>query len=636
MLRRTIPVLLCLLVAPALFAGFSQTQDFRLPTAAEVALKDVDYAPGAAAVILDWVEVDDDTTSVAAEYYRIKILTDDGKKYADVEVPYVAGYPVHGRISDISARTIQPDGTIVPFDGKVYDKVLFKSGRVRVRAKTFSLAGVQAGSVIEYRFQRRWSENLLFNTIWKVQRDIPVLRARMSLRPYHHPDEFGSFFTYHNLPPGKVPARTPKGTFELELTDVPAYRAEELAPPEESLRSRVNFYYTSSTVPPAKFWEVQTNVWQKSIDAFIGKPAAMSEAIKPIGAGDPLQRLEKIYAKAQSFKNLSFEDDSDEAGKKNAADVIAKAEGYRNEIARTFAAMARAAGFDANVVRVAPRDEYFFTPSVPDAEQMSDEIVQVIVGAQTLYCDPGTPTAPFGVVSWEKSNVPGFRIGKGIPPKVELVADQKPEQALMRRVADLRLDGDTLTGTVTVTYTGQEALRRRLTSWGDDETTRNKALETEAKAWFPSGSAVKLAQLTGATSHAEPLVAKYDVTLPNVVSAAGSRTVLPTALFTSTNPFAAATRTYPVYFHYPRREEDQVTVTLPEGLSLAAVPPPAVVDAGALAYSNEIASSGKALTFRRTLTVDSMLIETQYYRSIRNFFSAVVAADQKPLVLVTK
>lgn len=190
MSRISLLVVLCLLAAANAFAGFSQIQDFRPATPEELALKDVDYAPGAVAVVLDWVEVDDDTKSISAEYYRIKILTDEGKKYADVEVPYLAGYPINGRVTDISARTIQPDGTIVPFDGKIYDKILLKGGGLRLRAKTFSLRNVQAGTIIEYRYQRRWTAMLLMNTLWGIQRDIPVLRARMRLRPYDSKGEY--------------------------------------------------------------------------------------------------------------------------------------------------------------------------------------------------------------------------------------------------------------------------------------------------------------------------------------------------------------------------------------------------------------------------------------------------------------
>lgn len=638
MSRIVLAVSVCVLAAANALGGFSQNQDFRPPTPEELALKDVAYAPGAAAVVLDWVEIDDDPLSVSSEYYRIKILTEEGRKYADVEVPYFAGYPVNGRVTDISARTIQPDGRIVPFEGKVYDKVVYKAGGLRLRAKTFSLPDVQPGSILEYRYQRRWADHLLMNTDWTIQRDIPVLRARMSLKPYDTRGEYRSYFTFHNLPPGKVPTLSPRKTYELELTDVPVYQKEDFAPPEDSLKARVAFYYTDRRVDPTNFWVAQAAAWNKSIENYIGNPGKLRAEVQPLAGKEPMETLQSIYAKVQTFRNLSFDDETSADDRKDAADVVARREGHRAEINRAFVALVRAAGLEANVVRVGPRDRFFFSANVPDAGQMDGEIAAVTIGGQRHYFDPGTPTAPFGIVSWEKSSVPGLRIAKGPAGSIETVADLKPEDAVMRRSADLRLNGDVLEGSITATFTGQEALTRRLRKWGEEEAERTKDLEEEAKGWFPDGATVKLTGLTGATSHAEPLVVNYDVTLPNLVSAAGSRTLLPISVFASNakNPFSSATRTHSIYFRYLRREEDEVRLTLPESLSLAALPEPAKLNAGALRYGNEVKRDGSAITFKRSMSVHTIFIEAQYYRPLRAFYSAMVAADQKPLVLVSK
>jgi hypothetical protein len=78
-------------------------------------------APGAAAIIL-FRQVDRDDnghTSHEDDYFRIKILTEEGRKYADIEIPY---FKTSGNIVAIKARTIHPDGSVIPFDGKVFDK----------------------------------------------------------------------------------------------------------------------------------------------------------------------------------------------------------------------------------------------------------------------------------------------------------------------------------------------------------------------------------------------------------------------------------------------------------------------------------------------------------------------------------
>ena len=76
----------------------------------------VPEVPGAAAVYLLKDEAADDGLHSQNFYYRIKVLTEGGKEYANVELPYSAGES-GVKIDSIAGRTIHPDGTIIPFSG---------------------------------------------------------------------------------------------------------------------------------------------------------------------------------------------------------------------------------------------------------------------------------------------------------------------------------------------------------------------------------------------------------------------------------------------------------------------------------------------------------------------------------------
>src|SRR2546430_158632 len=110
-----------------LFARGPRIDDFRAATAEELAMKSIPFAPGASAVILDWVQWRDDIDSWESEYLRIKILTEEGKKYGDISIPY---FPLFANLSKLEARTTRPDGTAVPFSGKTFEKLIVKTGGV--------------------------------------------------------------------------------------------------------------------------------------------------------------------------------------------------------------------------------------------------------------------------------------------------------------------------------------------------------------------------------------------------------------------------------------------------------------------------------------------------------------------------
>jgi uncharacterized protein DUF3857/transglutaminase superfamily protein len=625
----------CLVLSTSLSAAISKAQEFRNATPEELAMKSLPSAPGVSAAVLDWVRVDE--LGAMSEYVRIKVFTDEGKKFADVEVPYVASYPIRGSVTNIEARTIHPDGSIVPFGGKVYDKLLFKGSRGIVRAKTFSLADVRAGSVLEYHYVTRWPENLLIDTEWILQKEIPVEHASFTLTTYTG-DEFGSYFTYSALPPGVLPQRvgTARNKYALEMSHIAPYREESYALPAAQVKPRVNFYYTSSHTRPESFWPAQTKDWNKEIEAFLDRSATAqtAAALAMAGEKEPAGRLRKLYGFVQGFRNLSADTSSTDAKEAKSVDeVLQNRAGYESELTRAFVALARAAGFDAYVVRVAPRDERFFSDKLPDAEQMSSEVAQVTLDGKELFFDPGTPHAPFGTLSWEKTYVPGIRMTKKEGAQWIKTPADPPSAALLQRKADLRLDGDMLKGSLTVAFRGQEALIRR--QRGDDETARRKAIEDEIKGWFPNGAQLTVKSAEGLSSDDDAIVVVCDAELPGIVSQAGKRLMMPMSVFAAStrNPFAAATRTAPIYFHYSRQEDDDVKVTLPAKYAAGSQPPSQNLNAGAFTFKSVVTENGNELSLHRSMVIDAMFFDTDQYSAVRNFFNAATTADQRPVLI---
>src|SRR5215468_5222644 len=140
-------------------------------------------APGAPAVIL-YRQVDrDDNRSTSHEdnYVRIKILTEEGRKYADVEIPF---FKDSENVVALKARTIRPDGSSVDFDGKVFEKSILKAKGLKYLAKTFTLPDVQVGGIIEYSYTRDFAENYIFDSRWILSDELFTKHAKFSLKRY--------------------------------------------------------------------------------------------------------------------------------------------------------------------------------------------------------------------------------------------------------------------------------------------------------------------------------------------------------------------------------------------------------------------------------------------------------------------
>ena len=215
-------------------------------------------APGAPAIIL-FRQVDrDDRGHTAHEdvYFRIKILTEEGRKYADIEIPF---WKEQGSIVNIHARTIGPDGTIVNFSGKAFDKSIVKARGVKYLAKTFTLPDVQVGSILEYYYTTDLSEHFLFDSRWILSDELFTRNAKFSLQAvYQRLCSLALRWTWNRLPPGTAqPAEAPNHVINLEASNIPAFQTEDYMPPENEMKSRVDFIYSEDAFEKDtdKYWK---------------------------------------------------------------------------------------------------------------------------------------------------------------------------------------------------------------------------------------------------------------------------------------------------------------------------------------------------------------------------------------------
>lgn len=154
---------------------------------ADLALKDNPASPGANAMILYRRSFVDARRagidgSFDEEYVRIKIFTPEGVK-AEAN-PAINFRKEDSDVVDVRARTIRPDGSIVNFDGKVFEKIVEKTGESGYLAKTFSLSNVEPGCIVEYKYRQQFKPRLLYSEHWVISGPMFTRDASFSISPY--------------------------------------------------------------------------------------------------------------------------------------------------------------------------------------------------------------------------------------------------------------------------------------------------------------------------------------------------------------------------------------------------------------------------------------------------------------------
>ena len=600
-------------------------------------------APGAAAIIL-YRQIDrDDNLPVEIVYERIKILSEEGRKYADLEIPYLKSSE---SIHDVQARTIRPDGTVAKFDGTAVDKTIVKGRGVKYLAKTLALPDVQVGSIIEYRYHHLLQSGYVFDSHWILSKELYTRLAKFSLDRY---SEFSLTWSWPmGLPPGTDPPKERAGRIRLEAHDIPAFAVEDDMPPDNELRMRVDFIYSDEydlDKDPDVYWKKYAKKKFRDVEDFVDERRAMEQALAQIvqpGDSDE-QKLHRIYDRCQQIRNVSFEREKTEQETKrenlkpphDVEDVWKRGYAAGEQVTWLFLALARAAGLPADAVLIPTRDKYFFSRATMNPNQLNSNVVVVKLGGKDQYFDPGSAYLPYGMLPWHETAVQGLRLHKDGGEWVSTPVPGSEDSRIERRAVLKLSERGALTGKLTVTYTGLEAHWRRLEERDDDAAARRKYLEDQVKQFVPVGITVKLSNEPDWASSAPTLVAEFDLEVPGWAEIAGKRVLLAPGLFGNSEKFqfVHAVRVHPLYFTFPYLRHDDISIELPAGWQLSSVPTAKSDDRKILVYTLATDSSGQTLHVKRAVMVHLTLVQVKYYDQVRDFFQGVRAGDEEQIVL---
>lgn len=629
-----------------LFSGtFAQIMQWKPVDPAHLTLKEPVVEKDADAEVLLWevyINTASDSGTDFTNFVRIKIFSERGKDaHSKIDIPYLNGVSVR----DIAGRTIKPDGTIVELKkDAIFDRELVKAGRMKLKAKSFALPGIEPGTIIEYR----WREVYGYITNYvkmELQRDIPMHLVRYYLKPNPYVTMAMKTLTFNSNPPPFVKEKD--GYYRTELTNVPAFREEPNMPPEDQIKSWMLVYYSPDVKKaPTEFWKEEG---KRLYEVYKGDMKVNDDirraATESVGdASTPEQKLERLF----NFCRTKIKNVTDDASgltadqleklkeNKSPADTLKRGYGSGPDINFLFAAMASAAGFEARYVKLGDRGRKFFDPNFTDTYFMGAYNIGIKLGGQWRFFDPGSTYIPFGMLRWQEEGISALLAD---PKEAQLIETplSPAEKSKKARKAAFRLTEDgTLEGEVRIEYTGHFAVEMKEDN--DDETPqqREKKLSDSVKGRI--GAELTDIKVESAAGPLKPFVYSYKVKVPGYAERTGKRLFLQPAFFQKgiAPVFPSSTRRQDIYFHFPWMEEDYIEIALPDGFTLDNAEAPGSHDfgtAGSYETSLGVTKDQKILVYKRKFKFSALMLPKANYSAIKGAFDAIHQADNHALTL---
>jgi hypothetical protein len=574
---------------------------------------------------------------------RIKILSEAGIKWAEVEIPFYQEGEIYEKVYDIKAYTYNyEDGRIIktPLDiSNTFNEKINNFWNV----KKFALPNVKKGSIIEYKY--KINSQYKFNLRdWEFQWKIPVVYSEYEVRmiPFYEYTfllQGASKFDFQTSYVDKGLSRQ-FGSITFQdmvhkyiMKDIPAFDSEEFIASINDYIIKLDFQLSKIYYPNGGSFNILTtwNVMNK-------------ELIKHSDFGKYIKKSEKLAHKLLDVDNIKLKSDNEKfnyimdyvKGNFNWNNYYGKYasktpkmfidEKYGNcaDINLFVIGLLNSVGIDAKPVLISTRDNGKIKYDYPYTHFFNYVIILANVEGNQVLADATE------VISLN-NRIPSRCInGKGLIiqlDKVEWIDLEFMLPSELKTHIQIELHNNELKSSISKTATEYDALYYRK-YFSDNAETIQKRLETTAYFIIDTSIAVH-----NQLNKEKPYVLTFKQTSKQEII--NDKIYLSPFLneIISDNPLKQKERTYPIDMTYPIKRVFNSTILIPKGYKVDFIP-----------SEQKINNQLFELTYSANSDDNKIIISFDYYfkkpvyfatdySNIKFFFNEIVKKGSEKIVL---
>jgi hypothetical protein len=567
-------------------------------------------------------------------HVRIKILKNDGLKWADVAINLWHFGSIDERISNLKASTYNLEG------GEIAEIKMAKEGVFKTRVnkninqQKFTLPNVKAGSIIEYSYKIN-SEMLTNFPDWEFQKEIPVRHSEYwAIIP-----EVFVFEKYMQGFLSLTKYEVKSNAHHFIMQNVPAFIPEPYMACEADYLSKINFAISQIRVPGQMIQDIMGS-WDKlntrlledeDFGKVISRSGFLKEKVDALTAGitDPLKKIEVIHSYIK--ENIEWDGTEDKYAD-NIKKVLENKRGTAADINLTMASMLEKAGFNVQMVLLSTRNHGIVRPNYPMERQFNYAVCSLKLADKTLLLDATEKHLPVGTLPERCLNGQGMLISELHYSWVDITSKIKAKTSV---VTELKLEkSGTLKGKVSLVRDGYDALKMRNSYHKKGEREYVKDF-LASKTWQ-----VESTEFENVKTFDKPVKQIHTLTIEDHATVMGDVIYINPFLYgqLKENPFKPEARQYPVDFG-PTAENLNITqITIPEGYTIDELPQSRilVMPGNAAKYLYSATQQGNLIAITSNLQINKSLFLSDEYPNLREFYSQVVAKQAEQIVLKKK
>lgn len=585
----------------------SDIRDEKVRRIIEQAPAQDDYPNAGVLVLLDArdMTIYDNNTGIQDQHRMVKILNDRGKRYyAEVKLTYDDTYET---FNVNYARTIHPDGTIVPV-GKKHIKIvtpyadypMYSNYKVLI----ISMPGVVKDAIIEYS-ATKYSMKLINEDDFHIDAWVGGTEPKL-LQEYSLTFPRGRDIKMKHLCLDIEPERTVQDeteTIRWRIENSPVIVWESAMPPVDDIMPKI-------MITSFESWDVVYRYWKSLCEGKFETDEAIRSKVRELTetADGEEEKARLIYEYvASKIRYVGLEYGEGGLVPHSAVEVFSNKYGDCKDQSVLLVSMMREAGLEAYPALIG-MNKGVLHEDMPGFFQFNHCIVSLALDGRHIFMDPISETCPYGYL-------PPYDQGRTAmifsDDEYELVTADVfgPESNREHRKIDIVINGDRSIDVTKVGINrGVSGIRGREWLRRNNPIARQEFLEKEISSFCP-GAELREHSISDLDDLNEPLTITEVFSAPDYLKNIGNNLLsfhIPTVVI-AVKGTEKKNRVNPIYSNYTTAKEYEVRVKIPEKYTLDYVP-------DELELENKHASFGYHVS---EIGDHELLVEIVFSRNVR-------------------
>lgn len=570
------------------------------------------------------------------KHFRIKILSKEGLKWANMTIPYYYKNNIE-KIQGLRAQTINPSSGRKNEVTKLRSTQFFTEKRNDLyEVKKFAFPNVKVGSIIEYKYDLVTRSTISLDA-WMFQDEIPTLLSQFKAKIGVEADYVVIYQGERLEKKYNLTARN-----KWELRNLSALRKEPFTNNRWDYAEKIEFQLrgynklVNRNTGMTKYVELMST-WPKLVNDVLKEPEFFAyrrtsfEPAKKILAElnlaelQPLQKVEKIYEKVKN--HFTWDQYYRLSPRANLRKLWQKKTASGTGINVWLATLLKNAGFQAFPVLISTKSHGRVLKNYPLLSKFNHMITGVRIGNKYYLMDAIDKNCPYQLLPMEDLNGVGLTLESGNPSWVPLRSTKRTQTKVY---ATMNLAKGTTS--LSMNFYGQEAYRRRIYL----NANPNKRLVASKMTVGTDELPLKDASTQHLKDVLKPLKveAKYGVSeAPDLSGILYIKPILWNDY--EENPLKSPQRFYPLDFSYPYEDTYVLNLKIPNGYKVESMPKSlkAVTPDGSILFFYQIKASGNQLQLLSKVKVLKATVHHKFYVGVKELFDRIVEKYQEMIVL---